>query len=60
MVASPMLDLVTFVLACVPIVAGLALVCFSLKERSRVAAAPVKAGDRSAPADPRAPISDRM
>lgn len=60
MVTSPMLDLVTFVLACVPIVAGLALVFFSLKERSRVTAAPVKARDRSAPADARAPISDRM
>lgn len=43
MVASPMLDLVTFVLATVPIVAGLALVLFSLKERARAAAAPVKA-----------------
>jgi len=38
-----MLDLVTFVLASVPIVAGLALVLFSLKERARAAAAPVKA-----------------
>ena len=43
MVASPMLDLVTFVLASAPIAAGLALVLFSIKGRSRVSTAPVKA-----------------
>jgi len=40
-----MLDIVTFVLACVPIGAGFILVLFSLKERSRVAGVRVKAGD---------------
>ena len=44
MVTSAMRDLVTFVLASVPIVAGLLLVLSSLKERSRVAVARVKAG----------------
>jgi hypothetical protein len=39
-----MFDLVTFVLASIPIVAGLLLVLSSLKERSRAAVAQVKAG----------------
>jgi hypothetical protein len=59
MVASPMLDLVTFVLASVPIVAGLALVLFSLKERSRVAAAPVKACESNTPIIARSAASHR-
>jgi hypothetical protein len=48
-----MLDIVTFVLACVPIVAGLMLVLFSLKERSRTAGVPMKAGDPTTPDTPR-------
>jgi len=44
MVTSAMRDLVTFVLASIPIVAGLLLVLSSLKERSRVAVARAKAG----------------
>jgi len=44
MVTSAMFDLVTFVLASIPIVAGLLLVLSSLKERSRIAVARVKAG----------------
>jgi hypothetical protein len=39
-----MFDLVTFVLASIPIVAGLLLVLSSLKESSRVAVAQAKAG----------------
>jgi hypothetical protein len=39
-----MRDLVTFVLASIPIIAGLLLVFSSLKERSRVAVARAKAG----------------
>jgi hypothetical protein len=54
-----MLDLVTFVFAAVPIVAGLVLVFFSFKERSRLAAAPVKADDRSTSPVTRAAASDR-
>jgi hypothetical protein len=44
MVTPAMFDLVTFVLASIPIVAGLILVLYSLKERSRVAVAQAKAG----------------
>jgi hypothetical protein len=44
MVTSAMRDLVTFVLASIPIAAGLLLVLSSLKERSRVAVARAKAG----------------
>lgn len=44
MVTSAMRDLVTFVLASIPIVAGLLLVLSSLKERSRVAVARTKTG----------------
>lgn len=39
-----MLDLVWFVLWCVPIVTGLLFVLLSLKERSQAAVVPVKAG----------------
>jgi len=60
MVTAAVLDLVTFVLAALPIVAGLVLVLFSFKERSRLAAAPVKARDRSAPTLPRPIPPDRM
>jgi len=59
MVASPMLDLLTLVLASVPIVAGLALVLLSLKARSRVAAAPVKAGEPNTPDVARSAASHR-
>jgi hypothetical protein len=44
MVTSAMRDLVTFVLASIPLVAGLLLVLSSLKERSRVALARANAG----------------
>ena len=60
MVASPILDVVTFVLASVPIVAGLVLVLFSAKEHSRAAVARVKAGDPIAPDVARASASHRM
>jgi hypothetical protein len=39
------LDLVWFVLACAPIVAGLILVLFSIRERSRAAIVSSEAGD---------------
>lgn len=39
-----MLDLVWFILWCVPILTGLWFVLLSLKERSRATAVPVKAG----------------
>ncbi len=57
MVTAAVMDLVTFVLAALPIVAGLVLVLFSLKDRSRLAAVPVSTGDRrelalSCPAPP--------
>lgn len=57
MVTSVMLDLVTFVLASIPIVAGLLLVLSSLKERSRaglarVEAATVTAADATRAAHP--------
>jgi len=44
-----MLDLVRFVLTCVPIGAGLMLVFFSLKQRSRAAVVRTKAGDPISP-----------
>lgn len=60
MVTAAVLDLVTFVLAALPIAAGLVLVLFSFKERSRLSAAPVKTGDRRAPALPNSTPPDRM
>jgi len=60
MVASPILDVVTFVLASVPIVAGLVLVLFSVKEHSRVAVARVKAGGPVGPDVARTAASRQM
>lgn len=40
-----MLDVVTFVLACIPIVVGFFLVLCAFKERWRVRVVPTKAGD---------------
>ena len=60
MVASPILDVVTFVLASVPIVAGLVLVLFSVKEHSRVAVARVKAGGPATPDVARTAASRQM
>ena len=59
MVTSAMRDLVTFVLASIPIVAGLLLVLSSLKERSRVALARAKAGRPATSDRVRAPHSRR-
>jgi hypothetical protein len=42
-----MLDLVWFILWCVPILTGLLLVVLSLKERSRAAVVPVSSVDPS-------------
>lgn len=39
-----MLDLLWFILSCVPILTGLWFVLLSLKERSRATAVPVKVG----------------
>ncbi len=60
MVTSPMLDVMTFVLASVPIVAGLFLVLRSFRERSRVALARVKASGPTVPEGARRPASHRM
>ena len=43
-----MLDVVTFVLACIPIVSGFILVFCAFKERWRVAVVPKKASDPAA------------
>lgn len=55
-----MLDIVWFVLACIPIVSGLFLVLLSLKERSRAAVVDMKASHPtpSGPAPRRALASD--
>lgn len=55
-----MLDVVTFVLASLPIVAGLFLVLLSFRERSRVALARVKTGGSVVPDGARSPASQRM
>ena len=59
MVTSAMRDLVTFVLASIPIVAGLLLVLSSLKERSRVAVARVKTAHATTSEGARAAQSHR-